>query len=217
MYFKEKEDTNIDKEFSGNKQVNLDFNKLKPILFIVGGLVLLVIIAIILVNIFSKSSKYTLTIVGNETITINLGSDYVEPGYSAKDKKGNDITNEVKITSNIDTTKEGNYEILYSIGNVSKVRYIIIKKTNDQTIIRLINGKTMYLEVGEKYIEPGFQVYDNIDQNLNDKVTVTGKVDTSKPGVYEITYSVVNSRNITTTVKRTITVVEKGQNLKNKI
>ena len=69
----------------------------------------------------------------------------------------------------------------------------------------------MYLEVGEKYVEPGYQVYDNIDQNLNDKVVVTGKVDTSKTGVYEITYSVVNSRNITTTVKRTITVVEKGQ------
>lgn len=211
MYFKEKEDTNIDKEFSGNKQVNLDFNNLKPILFIVSGLVFLVILAIILINVFNKSAKYTLTIVGEGKITINFGSDYIEPGYSAYDKKGNEVTKNVKITSNIDTTKEGNYEILYSIGNISKVRYVVVKKTNDQTIIRLTNGKTMYLEIGEKYNEPGYQVYDNIDQNLHNKVIVTGKVDTSKTGVYEITYSVVNSRNITTTVKRTITVVEKGQ------
>ena len=211
MYFKEKEDTNIDKEFSGNKQVNLDFDKLKPIFFIVGGLVLLVIIAIVLINVFNKGAKYTLTIVGNDNITINLGSDYIEPGYSAYDKKGNDVTKEVKISSNIDTTKEGNYEILYSIGKISKVRYVTVKKTNNQTIIRLTNGTTMYLEVGEKYIEPGYKVFDNIDgDQLTKKVIVTGKVDTSKPGVYEMTYSVVNSRNITTTVKRTITVVEKG-------
>lgn len=211
MYFKEKEDTNIDKEFSGNKQVNLGFNKLKPILFIVGGLVLLVIIAIILVNILGKSSKYKLTIIGDETITINLGSDYIEPGYNAYDKNGNDITNEVKITSNIDTTKEGNYEILYSIGNVSKVRYVIVEKTDVQTIIQLTNGKTIYLEIGEKYKEPGYEVFSSNGENLNDKVKITGKVDTSKTGVYEITYSVVNSKNITTTVKRIVTVVEKGQ------
>ena len=211
MYFKEKEDTNIDKEFSGNKQVNLGFNKLKPILFIVGGLVLLVIIAIILVNILGKSSKYKLTIIGDETITINLGSDYIEPGYNAYDKNGNDITNEVKITSNIDTTKEGNYEILYSIGNVSKVRYVIVEKTDVQTIIQLTNGKTIYLEIGEKYKEPGYEVFSSNGENLNHKVKITGKVDTSKTGVYEITYSVVNSKNITTTVKRIVTVVEKGQ------
>lgn len=211
MYFKEKEDTNIDREFSSNKQLNIDFNKLKPILFIVCGLLLLIIIAIILINVFNKSSKYILTIIGDETITINLGSDYIEPGYNAYDKNGNDITKDVKIISNINKNKEGNYEILYSVGNISKVRYVIVKKTDIQTIIQLINGKTMYLEVGEKYNEPGYQVFSSTGENLNDKVIVTGKVDTSKSGVYEITYSVVNSHNITTTVKRIVTVVEKGQ------
>ena len=211
MYFKEKGDTNIDKEFSGNQQSNLKFNKLKPIIFIVGGLVLLVIIAIILINVFNKSSKYRLTIVGNETITINLGNDYVEPGYSAYDKNGNDITKDVKITSNVNKNKEGNYEILYSIGNVSKVRYVIVKKNNVQTIIQLTNGKTLYLEIGEKYKEPGYEVFSSNGENLTDKVTISGKVDTSKLGVYEITYSVVDSQNVTTTVKRIVTVVEKGK------
>lgn len=211
MYFKEKEDTNIDKEFSSNKQANIDFNKLKPIFFIVGGLVLLIILVIMLINIFNKSGKYTLTIVGDETITINLGSDYIEPGYRAHDKKGNNITKNVKVTSNIDANKEGNYEILYSIGNVSKVRYVTVQKTDVQTIIQLTNGKTMYLEVGEKYQEPGYKVFSSTGESLNDKVIITGKVNTNKTGVYEITYSVVDSQNITTTVKRIVTVVEKDQ------
>ena len=69
----------------------------------------------------------------------------------------------------------------------------------------------MYLEIGEKYNEPGYQVFTSTGENLNNKVIVTGKVDTSKLGVYEITYSVVNSSNITTIVKRTVIVVEKGK------
>ena len=209
MYFKEKEDTNIDKEFSNNKSTNIDFNKLKPILFIIGGIVLLIILVIILINIFSNSEKYKLNIIGDENITINLGSDYIEPGYSAYDKKGNDITKDVKITNNININKEGNYEILYSIGNISKVRYVTVKKINGETTIILTNGKTMYLEVGEKYVEPGYQVYDSADQNLTEKVKVSGKVDTSKAGTYQITYSVVNSRNQTITEKRTIIVTAK--------
>ena len=73
----------------------------------------------------------------------------------------------------------------------------------------------MYLEVGEKYTEPGYQVYDSIEQNLTEKVKVTGSVDTSKVGTYQITYSVINSRNETITVKRTVIVVEKGKKPQN--
>ena len=211
MYFKEKEDTNIDKEFSGNKYGKLNFNKLKPIFFVVGAIVLLIIIVIILVSIFSSSNKYVLTIEGDETIIINLGNDYIEPGYSAYDKDGNDITNDVKITSNLNKDVEGNYEILYSVGNISKVRYIVVKKENVEMMIKLTDGKTIYLEVGEKYIEPGYNVFTNTGENLNDKVIITGKVDTSKVGIYEIVYTVTNSSNLTTSVKRNVIVVEKGK------
>ena len=75
----------------------------------------------------------------------------------------------------------------------------------------------MYLEVGEKYTEPGYRVYDSVDQNLTEKVKVTSSVDTSKIGTYQVMYSVVNSRNKTTNVKRTIIVVEKGKKQKTKI
>ena len=50
-----------------------------------------------------------------------------------------------------------------------------------------------------------------LPKDLFDKVKVTGKVDTSKVGTYQITYSVVNSRNVTTKTTRTIIVVEKGK------
>ena len=57
-------------------------------------------------------------------------------------------------------------------------------------------------------------MFDSVDQNLTEKVKVTGTVNTSKVGTYQIIYSVVNSRNVTITEKRTIVVVEKGQKQK---
>ena len=44
------------------------------------------------------------------------------------------------------------------------------------------------------------------DLNIKDKVIVTGSVDTSKKGVYKITYTVTNSRNETFSKVRTVVV-----------
>lgn len=202
MYFKEKEDTNIDDEFESGKKINL-----KLILLIAGGIILLGIIIFVIAVLVNNSSKYTLELLGDKKITITKDSDYVEPGYTAHDKKNNDVTNQVEVTSNVDTSIPGDYEILYSIDDISKVRYITVIEGG--TYIRLNGNVNMYLEVGQEYKEPGYEVYDNIDQNLTEKVKVSGSVDTSKAGTYQITYSVVNSRNVTVTKKRTIVVTEK--------
>ena len=209
MYFKEKEDTNIDKEFETNHKSGFNFKKIPSKYFIIGGISIVAIILIIVIIGLLTGNKNTIELIGEEKIIITKDSDYIEPGYKAYDKKKNDITNQVQITSNVDTSKVGEYEILYSVNGITEVRYVTV--TEGDTYIYLKGKLNMYLEVGEKYKDPGYKVFSSNGENLNDKVTVTGKVDTSKPGVYEITYSVVNSRNITTTVKRTITVVEKGQ------
>ena len=126
MYFKEKEDTNIDKEFSKNKGGNFNIKKMKPIIFGIGGIILLVVIILIIVSTFGNSNKSKIVLEGEQNITISIGSDYIDPGYKAYDKKGNDITNQVKITSDLNINKAGKYEILYSIDGASKVRYVTI-------------------------------------------------------------------------------------------
>ena len=213
MYFKEKEDTNIDSEFESKKSFGFNFNfsnlNLKSILLIVGGIILLAIIIFVIVSITNKSSKYTIVLYGDERITIALGNDYIEPGYYAHDKKRNDITKEVKITNNINISKVGEYEITYSINDIKKVRYVIVTDKITETYIHLKGQKEMCLEVGEKYIEPGYEVYNSLGENLTSKVKVTGKVDTSKIGTYELRYTVVNSKNITIETKRRITIVAK--------
>lgn len=215
MYFKEKEDTNIDSQFESSKKISFDFKnlKLKPLLLVGGGIILLIVIILIISALMDNSNKtvYTIQLYGDEKITISLGNEYVEPGYAIYDNYSNIIQEQAEIISNVDTSKAGKYEITYSIGNTSKVRYVTVAETENKTYIRLKGKINMYLEVGETYKEPGYEVYDSENQNLTSKVSVNGTVDTSKVGAYQITYSVVNSKNITTAVKRTVIVVEKGQ------
>jgi len=209
MFFNTKEDTNIDDELTENERTN----KKKKLIFLIVPVIILLVAAIVIVTI-SSSNKPTIELLGTDTITITLGSEYYEPGYKAYDKKGNNLTEEVKVTNNINSSKEGEYEVSYSLNNVNITRKIIVIEAIDETNIKLNGDTIMYLIVGDKYTEPGYKVYDSIDTStdLTSKVVVTGKVDTSKAGTYQIVYSVVNSRNVTTTIKRTIIVMEPNEN-----
>ena len=62
------------------------------------------------------------------------------------------------------------------------------------------NGKS------SEFSDPGYTATDNYGGDLTDKVSVTGAVDTSKPGDYEIKYSVADSSKNESEVKRTMHV-----------
>lgn len=68
-----------------------------------------------------------------------------------------------------------------------------------------VNDKT--IKVGDSF-DPlsGVKASDKTDGDLTSKIKVSGTVDTSKEGKYEITYSVTNSKGLETTKTVTITV-----------
>ena len=206
MYFNEKEETNIDHQF--RKERNFSLKNVKPIYWIISGIIILIaIIVIVVVILLNRGNKYNIELIGDERIIVTVGSTYIETGYNAYDRKNNDVSSLVKITSNVDTSKIGEYEVVYTIDGITKVRYVVVNEGS--TYIHLLGDINMYLKVGQKYVEPGYQVYDSADQNLTEKVKVSGKVDTSMAGTYQISYSVVNSRNQTITEKRTVIVTAK--------
>lgn len=205
MYFNEKENTNIDAEFAKENKLNL---KLKPILIIVGIIVLIGIILFIVFS-FANNNKYIIELTGEQEINIPLGQEYIEPGYKAYDKNKNDVTNQVVINSNVDTNTIGEYEVSYSLGRINKVRRVIVSEVNQVTYIILKGKVNMYLNVGDKYIEPGYEAHDSVDKDITKNVKVSGSVNTSKAGTYLIKYTVTNSKNVTTTVTRTVVVSAK--------
>lgn len=71
-------------------------------------------------------------------VTINQGSKYKEPGYTANDEYDGDLTKDVVITDDIDTKSPGEYSVTYSVkdssGNVYHTnRKVIVKKTTTTT------------------------------------------------------------------------------------
>ena len=215
MYFKDKINTNIDKEFGKKKKFSIkkiDFNNIdykKIIIF--SGIILLVIIGVILIT-KNKHNNYFIDLDGEDLIMIYKDSEYVDPGYSARNNKGVDFTDKVVVSDDVNTSVVGDYKVIYTLGDTKVVRYVsVIEKPIGATSIYLSGEVTMYLRVGDEYKEPGYTVIDSIDSNLTDKVIVKNDVDTNKEGIYRITYMVTNSTGVSTQVSRTVIVM--GSNI----
>ena len=75
------------------------------------------------------------------------------------------------------------------------------------TYIHLYGDLNIFLYVGETYLEKGYEVIDSVDgAGLKNDVKIKSNVDTSKEGIYKVTYTVVNSSGVTTSAERTVVV-----------
>lgn len=106
---------------------------------------------------------------------------------SATDKKGNNVSfSEVTVSGDVDTSKTGSYQVTYTNGTAKSVATITV--VSDQSTV-VAKDSTLY--VGDQW-----QAEDNF-VSATDKdgkavsfadVTVTGTVDTTTPGKYEVSY-----------------------------
>ncbi|EDO1159102.1 bacterial Ig-like domain-containing protein [Listeria innocua] len=161
------------------------------------------------------SKTITVTVLANQTkivakdLTIYEGDNWKEQDnfVSATDKFGQAIDfNSVKVTGSVDIQTPGKYRITYSIEGASTT--ITVTVLADQSNLVAKNStiyvgdkwqsKDNFVSATDKYGKP-------IDLSL---LTVTGTVDTTTPGEYEITYSV---NGLTTTI--TVTVKEYQANI----
>ena len=149
---------------------------------------------------------------GTDTVA-NLGDTYKDPGYKASDDVDGDITNAVKVEGKVDGKTKGSYTLTYSVsdssGNICEIKRKVEVKDIKAPSISLKGSKDATIKLGETYTDPGYSASDNIDGDLTDQVSVSGKVDTSKVGSYTITYKVTDSSGNSTTAKRSVFVYKK--------
>lgn len=146
---------------------------------------------------------------GEKEITIEAKSKYVEPGAIGKDTFDGKV--EVSISGVVDTGKVGEYIISYrtsdKAGNkASAIRKVKVVDTKAPVIT--LNGESkITLEQGDKYEELGATANDEVDGQV--EVKITGNVDVDKAGEYKITYTATDNSKNTSTVTRSIEVKEK--------
>ena len=61
----------------------------------------------------------TIELIGPNPYDLSINNIFIEPGYTAQDYNGNDISNLVTTQTNLDITNVGNYEILYIATDLS--------------------------------------------------------------------------------------------------
>lgn len=74
-----------------------------------------------------------ITLNGDSEINVVLNGNYWEQGYKAVDNYDGDLTNKVVVKSNLDTSKEGTYEITYEVKDSSGNSKSITRKINVNT------------------------------------------------------------------------------------
>lgn len=125
--------------------------------------------------------------------------------YSANDEYDGNITDLV-------IRKDSNDEIILSVSDSSNnIDFKTIKVNrvdNEKPVIKLKGSSYMFIEYGNRYVEPGYEISDNCSQFANLKVKVSGSVGMDK-GTYVITYELSDESGNRSSVSRKIVVGEK--------
>lgn len=97
-----------------------------------------------------------LTVNSDSEVTINMYEEFIMPSYEAYDNVDGIITDKIKIESNLDTNKEGTYNIKYTVSDSSNniaTKTITInvepKYKNSYIDISISNQKLNYYEKGQ--------------------------------------------------------------------
>lgn len=116
----------------------------------------------------------TITLNGNSDITIKAGTRFEDPGCTAKDSHGNDISDSVSISDNISTYRAGTYTITYSVtdkfGNETSIDRTVTVEAVKQTATTSSGNKVVYLTFDDGPGAHTQQLLDILDK-YNIKVT----------------------------------------------
>ncbi|KZZ58038.1 S-layer family protein, partial [Oleiphilus sp. HI0123] len=155
-----------------------------------------------------------ITLIGNTTVNIELGSSYTDAGASATDNIDGDLSSSIISSGTVNPLATGTYVISYDVsdaaGNnaVQLTRTVIVTDTT-APVITLLGSASINHEQGTAYSDPGASATDNTDGDITASITVSGFVDANAAGTYTLNYNVSDSAgNNATTLTRTITVVD---------
>lgn len=144
----------------------------------------------------------TITLRGNSTITINQGASWHDPGFTARDAKGNDLTGRVNVSGYVNISVAGTYRVSYTVtdnwGNRGYAyRNVIVKSTYIKLQAITVAPVSISLSKGQSR---SITVYFNPTNATNKSVSWSS----SDPSVATVSNGVItaNSQGIATIIVR---------------
>ena len=160
---------------------------------------------------YNGTDSLKFELIGPSILYIDVNNEYEEYGVKVFDS-GNDISSSVKIDNSLVNTRVlGKYKVKYELdidGNKEYVYRIVNVIDKTSPVIKLKGDNEVYVIRGGSFYDDGYEVTDNYDTDLNDKVVVSGSVDTSKVGEYQLEYRVVDSSGNEGIITRNVIVAD---------
>lgn len=140
-------------------------------------------------------TKPLITLVGGDTVYIEVFDTFTEPGWTAVDLPwGTVLTSSVTLSGSVNTNVVGTYILTYSCtdakGNVASKQRVVIVRDTEAPDVKLKGPNPAYVEVYSSYVDSGLIVTDNYCTTFNE--VITQNVDTSKLGTYTYMYCVTD-------------------------
>lgn len=141
-----------------------------------------------------------------------FNNDIALQGITADDQEDGDLTDQIEIIQNtVDTTKHGIYEVTYKVtdsngASVTKTIIVVVNPHMEEVNhAPIIIAADQTLNINDPF-DPfsGISAEDKEDGNLTDQINIVkNTVDTTKHGIYEVTYTVTDSSgaSVTKTIK----------------
>ena len=153
-----------------------------------------------------------ITLNGADTISIECGMAFIDPGATATDACDGDLTASILTSSALDETIPNAYPYIYTVQdgseNVASATRTLIVQDTQPPLLRLYGRSVVEYQCNADYIELGAYAYDLCEGDLTASIEISGSVDTAVPGFYTVLYTVADSTGNETTLARTVFILE---------
>ena len=182
-------------------------------------IIVLIVLIIVAIGFYVyQNNQYTITLLGESEVNLFLNDIYNEAGYTAYDRNGNDVSRNVKVSGNVNTTTIGTYKIKYQIGGVKTYRIVNVKYNEQLDItLSLLGNEEDYILKDSEYVPLGCNAIDLVDGDISSRIMVDNNVNPSVVGEYEVLYTVTNSRGVTKSISRKVIVYDVEYSLEEKM
>jgi len=151
------------------------------------------------------SEKLLISLLGANPLQEQCGEPFSDPGATATNGAGKTVP--VQVSGKVDSQALGTYTLTYSAtddrDSTSVERIVNIVDTTPPEIA-LEGATTMTVFCAGAFVEPGASATDSCQGKL--PVTISGAVDPSLPGTYDITYTATDAYNNTRIITRKVIV-----------
>ena len=155
-----------------------------------------------------------ITLAGDANVTILLGANWTDPGYSVSDTLDGELSGST--SGSVDSNLKGTYVLTYSAtdssGNSATITRGVTVTDGEPPKITLLGDANATVGKGSAWADPGYAATDAEDGDLTASVQTSGTVEANALGAYVLTYSVTDSSGNSASVTRTVNVV-KGSSL----